>query len=111
MHCPIGDVLKLICWAVVGLFRSRASLEVENLTLRHQLDVLRRRSPKRLTFGNIDRLIFATLYRFWPSVANALASWSPRPLSAGIAPASACFGDGSRDVASGDQKSLSRFAN
>jgi hypothetical protein len=80
MHCPMGDVLKLICWAVVGLFRSRASLEVENLTLRHQLDVLRRRSPKRLTFGNIDRLIFATLYRFWPSVANALAIVEPQTI-------------------------------
>jgi hypothetical protein len=27
MLTPIGDVLKLIWWAVTGLFRSRASLE------------------------------------------------------------------------------------
>jgi hypothetical protein len=71
------DLLKLICWAVVGLFRSRASLEAENLTLRHQLGVLRRRSPKRLTFSNVDRLIFATLYRFSPGVANTLAILEP----------------------------------
>ena len=56
----MGDMLKLIWWAVIGLFRSRASLEAEILTLRHQLNVLRRKSPKRLTFSNLDRLIFAT---------------------------------------------------
>jgi hypothetical protein len=43
-------------------FRSRASLEAEILVLRHQLNVLRRKSPKRPTFGSIDRLIFAGLY-------------------------------------------------
>jgi hypothetical protein len=39
------DTLKLIWWAVIGLVRSRVSLEVEILTLRHQLTVLRRKSP------------------------------------------------------------------
>jgi hypothetical protein len=53
----MGDMLKLIWWAVIGLFRSRASLEAEILTLRHQLNVLRRKSPKRLTFSNFDRLV------------------------------------------------------
>jgi hypothetical protein len=28
-HCPMGDMLMLIWWAVVGLFRSRASLEAD----------------------------------------------------------------------------------
>jgi hypothetical protein len=69
----MGDMLKLIWWAVVGLFRSRASLEAENLALRHQLNVLQRQSPKRLTFGNFDRLVFATLYRLAPRILNALA--------------------------------------
>ena len=58
MHSPMGDLLKLIWWAVTGLFRSRASLEAEILTLRHQLNVLRRKSPKRLAFSNFDRLVF-----------------------------------------------------
>jgi hypothetical protein len=31
-------MLKLIWWAVIALFRSRASLEAEILTLRHQLE-------------------------------------------------------------------------
>jgi hypothetical protein len=37
-------------------------LEAEILVLRHQLNVLRRKSPKRLAFSNIDRLVFAGLY-------------------------------------------------
>ena len=77
MHCPMGDMLKLIWWAVIGQFRSRASLEAEILTLRHQLNVLRRKSPKRLTFSNFDRLVFAILYRFAPRVVNALAIVEP----------------------------------
>jgi hypothetical protein len=36
----MGDILKLIWWTVIGLFRSRSSLEAEILTLRHQLNVL-----------------------------------------------------------------------
>ena len=58
------DVCSLIWLALIGLFRSRASLQAEILTLRHQLNVLRRKSPQRLTFSSIDRLVFAGLYRF-----------------------------------------------
>jgi hypothetical protein len=45
------DVLTLIWWAIIGLFRSGVSLEAEILTLRHQLNVLRRKSPKRLAIS------------------------------------------------------------
>src|ERR1700687_3508812 len=77
MHCPMGDMLKLIWWAVIGLFRSRASLQAEILTLRHQVNVLRRKSPKRLAFSNFDRLVFAGFYRIAPRVANALLIVEP----------------------------------
>src|ERR1700737_1040938 len=62
------DVCSLIWLALIGLFRSRASLHVEILTLRHQLNVLRRKSPQRLTFSSIDRLVFTGLYRLAPGV-------------------------------------------
>ncbi|MGA3343109.1 MAG: hypothetical protein ABSD11_21595 [Methylocella sp.] len=68
----MGDMLKLILWVVIGLFRSRTSLEAEIVALRHQLNVLRRKSPKRLAFSNFDRLIFTSLYRIAPNVLNAL---------------------------------------
>jgi len=66
------DLLRLIWCLVIGLFRSRAALQAEILVLRHQLNVLRRKSPKRLVFSNIDRLVFAGLCGLIPSVRNAL---------------------------------------
>ena len=38
------------------------------LVLRHQVNVLRRRSSKRLAFSNLDRLIFAGLYAVAPRI-------------------------------------------
>jgi hypothetical protein len=66
------DVCSLIWLALIGLFRSRALLQAEILTLRHQLDVLRCKSPQRLGFTSIDRLVFAGLYRLAPGVPDAL---------------------------------------
>ena len=67
----------MIWWALVGLFQSRVSLEAEILALRHQLNVLRRKSPKKLTFTGIDRLVFAGLYRLAPGMLDALAIVKP----------------------------------
>src|SRR4030088_3307530 len=71
------DVCSLIWLALIGLFWSRASLQVEILTLHHQLNVLRRKSPQRLTFSGSDRLAFAGLYRFAPGMLDALAIVKP----------------------------------
>ena len=62
------DICSLLWCALVGLFRSRASLEAEILLLRHQLNVLRRKSPKRMAFTDVDRLVFARLYHLSPGV-------------------------------------------
>ena len=67
----------MIWLALVGLFQSRVSLEAEILALRHQLNVLRRKSPKKLTFTGIDRLVFAGLYRLAPGMLDALAIVKP----------------------------------
>src|SRR5258708_35086311 len=71
------EVCSLIWLALVGAFRSRASLEAENTILRHQLNVLRRQSPKRPTFGVLDRLVFAGFDRFGPEVLGALGVVKP----------------------------------
>ena len=71
------EACSLIWMALVGLFRSRASLGAEILVLRHQINVLRRNSSKRQTFSTADRLIFAGLYRLAPTVINALAIVKP----------------------------------
>jgi hypothetical protein len=74
------EFCSLIWLALVGVFRSRVSLEAENTILRHQLNVLRRQSLKRPTFGMLDRLIFAGLYRLAPKVLGALATVKPGTL-------------------------------
>src|SRR5713226_7525241 len=71
------EACSLIWSALVLLFRSRASLAAEILVLRHQINILRRHSPKRQTFSAMDRLIFAGLYRLAPTVLNALAVLKP----------------------------------
>ena len=43
-------------------------MQAEIMVLRHQLNVLRRRSPKRAVLNNIDRLVFVGLYRVAPQV-------------------------------------------
>jgi len=48
--------------AVRSWFARRARLEAENLILRQQLIVLRRRHPKLVLLWNIDRLLMAWLY-------------------------------------------------
>jgi hypothetical protein len=76
----MSELSRLIWCGLIGFFRSRASLEAEILVLRHQLNVLRRRSAKRPTFGNIDRLIFAGLYGLAPKVLSALAIVRPETI-------------------------------
>ena len=74
---PMRDLLNLMWWLVSWFFRSRSSLEAEIVTLRHQLNVLRRKAPKRLVFSHVDRLIFAGLYRLAPGILNALVIVKP----------------------------------
>src|ERR1700726_225716 len=60
-----------------SLSTSPWDLEAEILTLRHQLNVLRRKPPKRLAFSNFDRLVFTSLYRIAPGVLGALVIVKP----------------------------------
>ena len=68
----MSDLCRLIWCALIGLFRPRAALEAENLVLRHQLNVLRRKAPKRVALSSIDRLLLVWLYRLAPGVLDAL---------------------------------------
>jgi len=46
------DLFKLILGVLPSLFKSRAKLEAEILILRQQINVLRRRAPKRRHLNN-----------------------------------------------------------
>ena len=106
------DVCKLLWSLLIGLFRSRASLEAENLVLRQQIIVLRRTAPKRLRFSAFDRLMFVGLYRLFPDIRDALAvvrpetiiRWRPEPGSEPI-------GAGDRGPAGADRRRRLRSAD
>jgi transposase InsO family protein len=74
------DLFRLILAVLASLFKSRAELEAENLVLRQQINVLRRRIPKRPALTNIDRLLLVWLYRCFPSILGALAIVRPETI-------------------------------
>src|SRR5882757_7729523 len=71
------DVLILLWTGLTSLFRWRGRLEAEVLVLRQQINVLRRKSPKRFVFRTFDRLMFVGLYRLAPSIVDTLAIVRP----------------------------------
>src|SRR5438552_13322582 len=60
--------LLLLGTFVANLFRSRCRLEVENLFLRHQLNIALRGAPHRLRLGGSDRALLVWMTWLWPSL-------------------------------------------
>src|SRR5258708_1501089 len=52
--------------------RSRASLELELVALRHQVTVLRRQRPGQPRLFSTHRLLWDGFYRIWPKVLNSM---------------------------------------
>jgi transposase InsO family protein len=73
-------MVTILC-AVISIFefriRSRASLELELVALRHQVTVLRRQRPGRPQLSSLDRLLWVWLYRIWPQVIDAMVLVKP----------------------------------
>jgi len=67
---------------VTGLVRSRASLHVEVLALRHQLLVLQRSRPRRLRLVKADRWLWVWLSRSWTDWRAALVIVKPETVIA-----------------------------
>src|SRR6266403_2567996 len=76
-------MIGLLCFALAVLaspFKSKLRLQAENAVLRHQLIVLRRRLHGRVRFTNNDRWFFIQLYRWFPSILQALTIIRPETL-------------------------------
>ena len=73
-----GRVSDPAAFAFRSPLTRRAQLEAENLLLRQQLLVLRRRSPTRVRLWNIDRLLLVWLYRLYPSLLDAIIIVQPK---------------------------------
>src|SRR6516164_6212263 len=71
------QLLRLLCGALIGLLRSSTRREAEILVLRHQINVLKRKSPNRPALSNVDRLLFVLLSQLVPSTLDALTVIKP----------------------------------
>ena len=106
------DACRLLWSLLIGLFRSRASLEAENLALRQQVIVLRRTAPKRLRFN-----VLSTGYYLSASIGCFLTfevpwrSSDPRPSFDGIVLGSERIGVGDQGLGGEDQRCRWRSAN
>jgi hypothetical protein len=99
------DLFKLILGVLASLFKSRATLEAEILILRQQINVLRRRIPKRPHLNNTDRFLFVgSIAASPPSLAPLRLSGRKRSF-AGTAPGFERIGAGDRATVLADRRS------
>ena len=73
-------MIGLFCFALAVMaspFKSKLRLEAENVVLRQQLIVLRRRLPGRVRLTNHDRWFFIQLYRWFPAILRVLTIMRP----------------------------------
>jgi hypothetical protein len=73
-------LLYFILAVLVSPFKSRSRLEAENVALRYQLIVLRRKVRGRIRLTNGDRFFFIQLYRWFPSVLQVITVIRPETL-------------------------------
>lgn len=67
----------LLLLSLTALFKSPQRLAAENVVLRHQVSVLRRKHPGRVRVSRIDRLFLSWLTKVFPSVLDAIVIVKP----------------------------------
>ena len=72
----IAIAFLFVC-VLCDCFKSRRQLEAEILVLRHQLNVLRQRAPRRLHLRWAGRALFVWLYRRCPRILDAVTIVRP----------------------------------
>ena len=76
-------MMALLCFFLTlfaSPFKSKSRLEAENSALRHQPIVLQRRVSGRVKLTNGDRLFLVMLYRWFPSILQAITIIRPETL-------------------------------
>jgi transposase InsO family protein len=76
-------MFALFCFVLAVLsspFKSKSRLEAENAALRHHLIVLRRKVQGRVQLTNNDRWFLIQLYRWFPSILQAVTIVRPETL-------------------------------
>jgi hypothetical protein len=78
--CWMFAIAFLFVRALCDYFKSRQRLEAEILVLRHQLNVLQLRAPRRLCLTWVDRALFVWLYRDFPRILDAIMILRPETI-------------------------------
>ena len=73
-------IIHLLATFIADLFKSPRRLEVENLFLRHQLNVALRRAPQRVRLRAGDRALMVWMTRMWPSLLGLTRVVQPATL-------------------------------
>jgi transposase InsO family protein len=73
----MADIIKLLLAFIRDCFRSPQQLRAENAALRHQLNVLCRKIPKRPQLSGSDKALFVWLYRRFPGVLGVIRIIQP----------------------------------
>ena len=101
-------IIYLLGTFIADLLKSRRRLEVENLFLRHQLNIILRRPPQRLRLRGSDRALMVWMTRLWPSLLAWLELRSRPPSCGGIGQGSGPTGAGNPKVGQeGPESSMS----
>jgi hypothetical protein len=78
--CWMLRIAFLLGRVLCDCFKSRRRLEAEILVLRHQLNLLRQRAPRRLYLSWADRALFVWLYRRFPHTLAAITIVKPETI-------------------------------
>ena len=73
-------LVNLLFGYVWSCFQSHERLKAEIVVLRHQLNIVRRKTPNRPKLSGSDRALFVGLYRLFPSIAGAITIVRPETI-------------------------------
>ena len=76
----MAGLINILLGYVWSCFQSHERLKAENVVLRHQLNTLHRKVPKRPKLSGSDRMLFVWLYRLFPGIADAITIVRPETL-------------------------------
>ena len=108
--CWMFAIAFLFVRVLCDCFKPRRWLEAEILVLRHQLNVLQQRVPRRLYLSWADRALFVWLYRGFPRILDAIPILRPETIVRWHRKGSVHFGDGNHVLSVIDRRSTKRCA-
>ena len=73
----MDGLVDLLFGYIWSCFQSHERLKAEIVVLRHQLNILKRKVPKRPRLSDSDRALFVWLYRLFPHMADAITIIHP----------------------------------